>query len=508
MKNKKGISLIVLIITIIVVIILAATVIFTITKNNPVNSAKEATFKQDVRNFQEELNMYISNEYTTLQGMRDSKINTTNIPATFDEMKSYIASYNEKYDKKLGVEDDKIVYFPKEVTEKEKKWLEDLGIKPYGNDIKEADEGIFVWDENDDTKIIGYNEKEFNEYLSTNKGVLKIPERCKSIGNDAFSYCDNIKSVIVPDSVKSIGKSAFQRCYNLESIKLPDTLSDRIHMWTFYMCTNLKSITIPNGIEVIDENAFCGCSSLTNVIMPNTLKYIYFNAFSSCVSLTEINLSDSVTNLGWQSFYNCKNLEKVNLGKNLTTIGASTFENCEKLQNIQIPSSVTSIGQDAFNNTKWYNSKDGIIYVNDILYRYKDDNSSDTTIDIKEGTKSVSGGAFASCTKIVNVTIPYGVEKISENMFIGCDSLKNVSIPDSVKKIGESAFQSCQSLENITLPNSITRIENYTFYKCSKLTSITFKGTKEEWNRISKANVWSGGPSIKKIICTDGEIEI
>ena len=99
MKNKKGISLIVLIITIIVVIILAATVIFTITKNNPVNSAKEAAFKQDVRNFQEELNMYISNEYTTLHGMRDSKINTTNIPATFDEMKNYIASYNEKYDK-------------------------------------------------------------------------------------------------------------------------------------------------------------------------------------------------------------------------------------------------------------------------------------------------------------------------------------------------------------------------------------------------------------------------
>lgn len=508
MKNKKGISLIVLIITIIVVIILAATVIFTITKNNPVNSAKEAAFKQDVRNFQEELNMYISNEYTTLHGMRDSKINTENIPATFDEMKSYIASYNEKYDKKLGIEDDKIVYFPKEVTEKEKKWLEDLGIKPYGNDIKEADDGIFKWDENDDTKIIGYNEKEFNEYLSTNKGVLKIPERCKSIGNDAFSYCDNIKSVIVPDSVKSIGRSAFQRCYNLESIKLPDTLSDRIHMWTFYMCTNLKSITIPNGIEVIDENAFCGCSSLTKVIMPNTLKYIYFNAFSSCVSLTEINLSDSVTDLGWQSFYNCKNLEKVNLGKNLTTIGASTFENCEKLQNIQIPSSVTSIGQDAFKNTKWYNSKDGLIYVNDILYRYKDDNSSDTTIDIKEGTKSVSTCAFASCTKIVNVTIPYGIERISECMFLWCDNLKNVSIPDSVKKIDEYAFQGCKSMTEITLPNSVTSIENGIFYNCSKFTSITFKGTKEVWNGISKSNNWNVGSSVQKVICTDGEIEI
>ena len=508
MKNKKGISLIVLIITIIVVIILAATVIFTITKNNPVNSAKEAAFKQDVRNFQEELNMYISNEYTTLQGMRDRKINTQNIPATFDEMKNYIASYNEKYDKKLGIEDDKMVYFPKEVTEKEKKWLEDLGIKPYGNDIKEADEGIFVWDENDDTKIIGYNEKEFNEYLSTNKGVLKIPEKCKSIDNNAFAYCDNIKSVIVPDSVKSIGESVFERCYNLESIKLPDTLSDRIHTYTFYMCTNLKSITIPNGIEVIDENAFCGCSSLTNVIIPNTVKYIRFHAFLSCDSLTEINLPDSVTSLGWGSFSNCENLEKVNLGKNLTTIGYKTFINCEKLQDIQIPSSITSIGQDAFKNTKWYNSKDGLIYVNDILYRYRDDNLSDTTIDIKEGTKSVSTCAFASCRKIVNVTIPYGIERISEKMFLWCDNLKNVSIPDSVKEIDEHAFEGCESMTEITLPNSVTSIENGIFYDCSKLTSVTFKGTKEEWNGISKSNNWNVGSSVQKVICSDGEIEI
>ena len=46
MKSKKGISLIVLIITIIVVIILAAAVIITINKNNPVESAKEATLKR------------------------------------------------------------------------------------------------------------------------------------------------------------------------------------------------------------------------------------------------------------------------------------------------------------------------------------------------------------------------------------------------------------------------------------------------------------------------------
>lgn len=74
MKKKKGISLIVLIVTIIVIIILAVTVILTVTKNNPIESAKEAVFKEDVRAFQDELNMYISKEYTSLQGNRDNKI--------------------------------------------------------------------------------------------------------------------------------------------------------------------------------------------------------------------------------------------------------------------------------------------------------------------------------------------------------------------------------------------------------------------------------------------------
>ena len=64
LTHKKGISLIVLIVTIIVIIILAAVVILTIAKNNPVSSAKEATFKEDVTAIQDELSMYLSKKYT------------------------------------------------------------------------------------------------------------------------------------------------------------------------------------------------------------------------------------------------------------------------------------------------------------------------------------------------------------------------------------------------------------------------------------------------------------
>ena len=59
--KKKGISLIVLIVTIIVIIILAAVIILTINQNNPLNSAKEAVFREDINNFETELEIYKAN---------------------------------------------------------------------------------------------------------------------------------------------------------------------------------------------------------------------------------------------------------------------------------------------------------------------------------------------------------------------------------------------------------------------------------------------------------------
>ena len=112
--NRKGISLIVLIITIIVVIILAAVVILTLSKNNPIELAKEARFKEDVRIFQDELAMAVSKQYAQAGGHRDTKISTPD----FDEIMEYIPSFSEKYIDKLVIVNDELKY--KNMTEKEK----------------------------------------------------------------------------------------------------------------------------------------------------------------------------------------------------------------------------------------------------------------------------------------------------------------------------------------------------------------------------------------------------
>lgn len=100
--KKKGISLIVLIVTIIVMIILAAVVVLTITNNNPIDNAKKAVFKEDVITYQDELAMYISNEYSTLQGKRDKKMTTKDS----DEILNYIKDLKESYKGKFCIIED------------------------------------------------------------------------------------------------------------------------------------------------------------------------------------------------------------------------------------------------------------------------------------------------------------------------------------------------------------------------------------------------------------------
>ncbi len=123
-NNKRGISLIVLIVTIIVIIILAAVVVLTLSKNNPVESARKARFMEDVRSFQDELALSVSKDYVTKKENRNEKFNATE----FNDMKNYIPSFTKDYDKKLYVKDDELMYVEDEVTENEKKWLEELGM--------------------------------------------------------------------------------------------------------------------------------------------------------------------------------------------------------------------------------------------------------------------------------------------------------------------------------------------------------------------------------------------
>ena len=117
--QKRGISLIVLIVTIIVIIILAAAVILTFSKNNPIESAREARFKEDIRSIQDELSMYLSSQYTKSLG--DFDPTTVNLEG--DKMTDELPS-TDGYIERIEIQSGKLVY--KGENKQEKLWSKSL----------------------------------------------------------------------------------------------------------------------------------------------------------------------------------------------------------------------------------------------------------------------------------------------------------------------------------------------------------------------------------------------
>ena len=394
-SQKKGISLIVLIVTIIVIIILAAVVILTITKNNPVDSAKEATFKEDVKAFQDDLALTVAKEYTDKQGQRDQKISTSD----YDKITNYIPSFTKKYKGKFIIQDDQLVGTDS-LSEKEKTWANDLNISTSGKvafdatkwDNNATDENCFLWAE-DGTTITGLDETKL-----AGKTKIRIPSRCTAIRSDyAFvgtesyrSFIAGIEEVEIPDTVTEIGSYAFHNFRKVKKINIPNSVT-RIGLGAFYYCINLTSITIPNSVTSIGSSAFAWCSSLTNITIPKSVTSID-GAFSWCSSLTSITISEGVTSIG--DIYMCSSLTNINVS----------------------------------DNNKNYSSIDGVLF------------NKDKTEIIKypEGKESKS------------YKIPNSVTSIGNWAFSGCSSLTNITIPEGVTSIGNYAFERCSSLTNIT----------------------------------------------------------
>lgn len=203
-----------MIVTIIVIIILAAAVILTLSKNNPVGSAKEAKFKEDIRNFQSELSISISKEYLKKQGQRDEKISLNN----FEEIKKIIQGFNKNYTKKIEIQKDELVYVPENVSQIEEKWLEELGIRAKSIDAKvvfskpEEFYGKYVLNYTTDHEETKEAVKKWRIFFSDSKNIYLISEFCPQ--NKYFPKGANGGSLGTGGAQYNVFFSGVQKDYN------------------------------------------------------------------------------------------------------------------------------------------------------------------------------------------------------------------------------------------------------------------------------------------------------
>lgn len=304
-----------------------------------------------------------------------------------------------------------------------------------------------------------------------------IPDSVTSIGDYAFSSCNNLENVTIPRTVITIGYAAFSFCPNLKSISITNG-TKKIDEKAFESCENLKSLEIPDSVESIGEYAFSNCSSLESVIMSINVTSIGERAFYNTPWLNRypddfvvvgnqilirynnsvekiIKIPNTVKSIGNSAFENCQHLTSLTIPDSITKIGSMAFDGCTNLEFLTIPSSVTQIESEAFSNCKSlaqinvdsknlkYSSADGVLFdkAKLELLRYPEGKSGDYVIP--NSVKDILGYAFYNCEILMDITIPTSVTSIGSMAFYNCTGLHILNLPISVTSIGDDVFVGC-----------------------------------------------------------------
>lgn len=273
-------------------------------------------------------------------------------------------------------------------------------------------------------------------------GTVIIPNGVGTIGDHAFSHCEDLLDIYIPESVANIGDNAFINC-SMMNVTISEGV-ESIGRCAFMNCGNLADIAIPNSVIHIGESAFSMCSNLSEVYIPGNLTGIENRMFQDCNSLTSIIIPEGVTTIGDFAFGGCSRLNTITFPESVLGIGTGAFQDCGSLANITIPGSVAEIGFSAFQ-----------------------DCSSLTGIEIPAGVTRIGTRVFSGCSRLADVSLPESVTSICDFAFYKCGSLKSITLPNKLTDIARSAFSDCASLTNVSIPDGMTKIGDSAFKNCN-----------------------------------------
>lgn len=329
---------------------------------------------------------------------------------------------------------------------------------------------------------------------ATNEEEIVIPQRhsgkvVSTIASSGFENCTNLKTVKLPAELKSIESKAFKNCCLLETVTIPKSVEE-ISPLSF---TDVKTVYV--SAELV--SMFGRVDGLERVVITSG-KTISYGALSSS-DIKSVEICEGVTRIEEDAFRRCLELTEVKLPNSIEEIGNGAFMACMKLETVKIPDKAIDIEKMAFEHTPFYEKiketcwENGMLYINRILVDVED--KTQKSYAIKEGTLSVTHGAFSNCTELTSVEIPSSVIMLGSEAFSGCTALTSIEIPNgvitlgsevfsgcialtsveissTVKKIGSLAFSDCKLLTSITLPNGLNQLGSSSFHGCDALTSI------------------------------------
>ena len=377
---------------------------------------------------------------------------------------------------------------------------------------------------------------------------VTIPNSVIYIGEYAFYHCSGLTSVTIPNSVTSIGQYAFGSC-NLSTIiseiEEPFAINENVFSnknallivpegkMAAYQATegwnkfnNIKdhdprkrTINVETAGKLYslisaEDKYFIEELTLTGVIngsdlavirdMAGKRKYIRSYEINSFDDFDDTDGRLSVLDMSDVKIVSggvCLDFDGLDDGDSWIylaqddVIPAGIFYGCKKLTSISVPSGLKNVGTDAFEGTSWFeNQPEGLVYIGNVLYKYKGDMPENYHITIKEGTLGIANSAFYGRSTLSSIDIPESVKYIGiddityfdgrcpfykflegltySNVFGGCTNLTTINIPNGVTYIGKFAFKNCSGLTSIIIGSGIEDIRDNAFAYCPNLKNV------------------------------------
>ncbi len=324
--------------------------------------------------------------------------------------------------------------------------LEEITVDPKNTEYRSEDGVLY-------TKDL----KKLLVYPSGKKDTeFKMPEGVTFLPSHSFNNC-LFETVITSDSLKSIGENAFYKCENLKKIKLGSG-AKKLYGSPCYECPKFEKFTVSSKNKYFssvdgvlfskNKTSLIMCPKATAFKIPSTVKSIEASAFEN-TELESINIPKSVEKIGAYAFSNCQKIQSVKFSKGLKTIGEGAFSGCKNIPSVTIPDSVTKIGTSAF-----------------------DDCTGIKSLKLGRSVKSIGRMAFFYCRRIKSLSFPDSLTTIGESAFAHCHKLKTVKCGKGLRSIDGLAFDVCTELKTVKFNSGLTEVGGSAFYTCSKLKKI------------------------------------
>ena len=378
---KTGISLIVMLITIVVIIILATSIVNTVIYNDPMDNAKEATFRSDLQEMKNAYGIRQSDLMAKYKGDITKIKEEDYAGVVFEQYKNEVLAFEdglaylgedkkkqeiaESMDYIIGNPNDSVLRAWPQYSQDDfhnTKYRTKITKIKFITNNKVPNEAVESWDvsEKNNGLVMAWVVDDGNDgYELTIGGFRKVIANTKSLwmigGFTALKEID-IK-VLDTSNVTDMG-TMFWSCPNLESIDLSNFDTSNVKsMWCMFKeCAKLKNINLSSFDTSKVENmssVFYNCSSLTDLDISNFDTGNVTNMwgmFVNCRSLTDLDISNFKTSsviTMQEMFKGCSNLINLHISDFDTckvTNMSNMFNGCKKLKaTITIKNTETSI---------------------------------------------------------------------------------------------------------------------------------------------------------------------